>query len=343
MPIGRESDFFACGGHSLLAVRLLSAIESTFGRRLNMADLLAAPTLAAQARRIAARAAETLAPGEPAVVVLRSGTGTPLFLVHPVGGGVSRYVGLARRLATPGPVYGIEAPEQMSDAPLPRVSERTARYLAAVRAVQPHGPYRLGGWSFGGIMAFDMARRLKAAGEEVAYLGLIDSYAPALLAAIDGGTGDSAADILDLFARDLAGATDIATLSGKGRFATIDELYRAPELASLLEGIDEARLRSRFEAFRANLLMARAYRPEPCAVSARLYLATSGHPNRSRGWGALVRGGFSVCEIPGDHYSILADPALAHLADEVSRDLGACEGGTDVRTNPDKMQGRRSG
>lgn len=343
MPIGRESDFFSCGGHSLLAVRLLSAIESTFGRRLHMADLLAAPTLAAQARRIAARAAETLTPGEPAVVVLRSGTGTPLFLVHPVGGGVSRYVGLARRLATPGPVYGIEAPEQMSDAPLPRVSERTARYLAAVRAIQPQGPYRLGGWSFGGIMAFDMARRLKAAGEEVAYLGLIDSYAPALLAAIDGGAGDSAADILDLFARDLAGAADITTLSGKGRFATIDELYRAPELASLLEGIDEARLRSRFEAFRANLLMARAYRPEPCAVSARLYLATSGHPNRSRGWGALVRGGFSVCEIPGDHYSILADPALAHLAGEVSRDLGACEGEPDVRTKPDKMLGRKSG
>ncbi len=321
LQIGRDSDFFACGGHSLLAVRLLSALERSFGRRLGMADLLAAPTVAAQARRLAAGDAKVPRPGEPTVVLLRPGSGVPLFLMHPVGGGVSCYLPVARRLETTAPIYGIEAPEQTGESASPDLSERAVRYLSAVRAVQPHGPYRLAGWSFGGMLAYEVARLFLMAGEEVTYLGLIDSYAPAILAAIDGDASDSTADILKLFARDLAGAANIPLRADGAELESVEDLYRVPDLTGMLEGLDEARLRSRFDAFRAHVLMARGYRPEPCAAVASVYLAKAGHPNRSRGWGALARGGLSVHEIPGDHYTIMAAPALDRLVVAMDRDL----------------------
>ena len=336
LQIGRESDFFACGGHSLLAVRLLSAIERSFGQRLTMADLIAAPTVAGQARRLRAQDAERPAPGVPAVITLRPGTGTPLFLMHPVGGSVSCYLPLARRLDTAAaPVLGIEAPEPDFDAfAAPELPARAAACLAAVRAVQPKGPYRLGGWSFGGILAYEMARQLLAAGEEVTPLALIDSYAPALLAEIEEEEGEAAGDVLDLFARDLAGTGGPPLLrrSDGSDVLTVEDLYHVPELAAALDGVDELRLHGRFATFRANMLMARAYRPEPCAVAAHLYIARKGHPDRTRGWSALAQGSLTVEELPGDHYTILADPAVGRLARHMAHHIRAstCKADTSV-------------
>ncbi len=339
LPIGRDSDFFACGGHSLLAVRLLSAIEQTFGRKLVMADLLAAPTLAAQALKLAAPSVETSASSEPSVVLLRGGR-------HAAISDAScgrRCVVLCFACAQVG-CAGADLWCRGSGKDYRRrfdLSERSARYLAAIRAVQPQGPYRLAGWSFGGMVAYEMARMLLVAGEEVGYLGLIDSYAPAILAAIDGDTRDTTADMLRLFARDLAGQASFERPSDGHEFATVDDLCRIPELAQILKGVDGARLRDKFETFRTHVQMARTYRPEPCAAAVHVYLARTGHPNRSRGWGALARGGLSVREIPGDHYTILAGHSLDRLVLEMARDL--CGGQKDAeRPKSEQRRGGRS-
>lgn len=326
LVLSRDSDFFACGGHSLLAVRLLSAFDRNFGLKLTMGALIGAPTLAAQARLLVDQTSNGPAFGEPALILLREGEGTPLFLMHPVGGDVSCYLPLVRRFEANGPIYAIQAAEgTLSDALIGAsdLPERAAAALKAVRAVQPMGPYRLGGWSFGGLLAYELARQLLAAGEQVSHLALIDCYAPHLLADIEE-TGGDGADVLGAFARDLIGDTGAQSLCCRdgGDLRAVADLYRVPELSANLHGVDEAVLRSRFATFRANMLMAHAYRPEACQATARLYIAAYGHPDRSRGWEALARGGLEIEDLPGDHYTVLADPTVAHLAEALARDLG---------------------
>jgi thioesterase domain-containing protein len=322
VTLRRDSDFFTCGGHSLLAVRLLSSIERAFGRKLSVANLIGAPTLAEQARLIGGRDADApQSAGTPTLVPLRKCTvrdgNTPLFLIHPVGGDVSCYLSLVRSLAVDTEVYGVQAPEahpHPSFDPKADLAARAAAYLSAIQSVQSHGPYRLGGWSLGGILAFEMARQLIAAGEDVDPVLLIDCYAPRLLAEIEIDQANS--NLLAIFSRDLigdAGAGALVRADGRDILA-VEDLYGIPELSVALAGVDEASLASRFAAFRSNVHMARTYEPPPCAVAACLFTASGGHPDLSRGWSNLVSGGLTIHELPGDHYSLLTEPAVSRLA-----------------------------
>jgi thioesterase domain-containing protein len=114
----------------------------------------------------------------------------PLFLVHPVGGNVACYLELARQLDLGRPVYGLQA----GPASHSGIEAMAAAYLAAVREVQASGPYHLAGWSLGGVVAYEMAQQLRRAGEEVDFLGLIDSYTPALLEKINVDPGADPGD-----------------------------------------------------------------------------------------------------------------------------------------------------
>jgi amino acid adenylation domain-containing protein len=166
--------FFEQGGHSLLAIVLMEAVHRRFGVRLPVGSLYTAPTIREQAALLTAGAPVAADP----LVVLQAGDGAvPLFLVHPVGGDVQCYRPLVQRLGLDGAVYGLQHEGLAGVAPveLRGVDALAGAYLARIRQVQPHGPYRLAGWSLGGVIALAMARRLEAEGETVAYLGLIDT------------------------------------------------------------------------------------------------------------------------------------------------------------------------
>ncbi|MFE9613501.1 non-ribosomal peptide synthase/polyketide synthase [Streptomyces sp. NPDC006012] len=180
--VGIDDDFFALGGHSLMAARLAGRIRAELGHAVSVRTLFEAPTPAVLAEALrAGRSTESAG----VLLPLRTGTtGTPLFCVHPLVGLSWAYAGLARYLDDRHPLYGLQAAGLDGPAHQPEaITEMAADYLVHLRKVQPAGPYRLIGWSFGGLVAQEMAVQLQDAGEQVELLMLLDTYPRDLTAA----------------------------------------------------------------------------------------------------------------------------------------------------------------
>ncbi|MGE5514810.1 MAG: amino acid adenylation domain-containing protein [Bacteroidota bacterium] len=314
--IGIHDDFLLCGGHSLAWVRLLAEIGRTFACRPSAADFLAAQTIAEQARVLRPWRQGTGVAIPDGVVPLRPASGpaaAPLFLVHGAAGTVSAYVDLARRLDPAVPVYGLQAPGADDPAaavtalPLP---EMAARHIAALRRVQKRGPYALAGWSLGGVLAFEMARQLRQAGEKVALLCLIDSYTPAQLADLDAHLAEreSGDPVARTFLRDVFGVDQTVALPDDGDVAAA--LMAAPALAGRFVPADADRLRHLYALYRAHNAALMAYVPAAIDIPVTLLRAEEGEWAEQDGWEALVPAGLTVQPVPGDHASVLQPPNL---------------------------------
>ncbi|MGH7188039.1 MAG: alpha/beta fold hydrolase [Acetobacteraceae bacterium] len=172
-PIDEEGDFFALGGDSIMATALALEIEAEFGIKLPVSILFDAPTPAMLARAAANLPARSDGP----LVLLKPGSGTPpIFLVPGSGGTPTDVRSMVSHMDVSSPVYSFCAPGFDTEPPLASVEQLADRFLPAIRAVQPHGPYFLGGYSMGGLVALELAQRLITAGEKVALLALLDTY-----------------------------------------------------------------------------------------------------------------------------------------------------------------------
>jgi amino acid adenylation domain-containing protein len=310
-----RDSFFDIGGHSLLAVRLASRIKRQFKRELPLGALLQSPTIERLAGLLRQ---EGTVSTRTALVPLRSeGTRPPFFCVHPIGGNVLCYAPLARQLGTEQPFYAFQLPAFAKDSGPHTIESLAVHYLQHLRAVQPQGPYRLGGWSMGGVIAFEMARQLVEQGERVELLALIDSYAPQ---SIERPERFDQHDLLHMFVRDLEGVygrslefshEDSRRLSLEETFEVLLERARASEVVPDELGLSE--LRELFELYRTNLSALLSYEPRAYAGILTLFRSGASSSDPAHGWTPYAAG-VEVLEIEGDHYSIVNGPQVKTLA-----------------------------
>jgi amino acid adenylation domain-containing protein len=294
-PIGIHDSFFELGGHSLLAIRLMAAIDEAFGRSLPLATLFQCSTAAQLAKVLRdpkqAPAFSSLVPVQPV------GTERPFFLVHGMGGHVLRFRALVRHFAPAQPVFALQAQGLSREAPcLNRVEDMADRYVEEIRAAQREGPYSLGGYSFGGLVALEIARRLKDLGQEVEYLALIDTFA---------GKPATTNSLLRRFLR-LSRDEKISYLSRKMR----KKVRRTIAGAALPAAVKAVR--------QACADAERSYQPRVFEGKISLFLPSRKSLRNSTaedgGWGDFAAQGVVVYEIPGDHGDIVDEPSAGELA-----------------------------
>ena len=329
--VGVHDDFFDLGGQSILAMRLVARVREEVGAALAVAELLQASTLGEMARAVTGRRDTVRLPLVP---LQTFGARPPLFVAHPAGGHVVCYRELALYLATEQPVYALQPlGVQRGETPLESIEEMAAYYVAALHEMRPRGPFRLGGWSFGGVVAWEMAQQLTAAGHEVDLLTLFDT-APHTSDTIKVDPGDPA-DVVWWTVGGVAGY-------GAASRVSVDELrpYAGRELVRQMivrmnapRLLDESRVDDILlltDLRKANLLAQGAYAPRP--YSGRLtYFRTAGsedaagHSQGEAFWSALALGGTVAHRVGGTHGTILNEPYVREIA-EVLLAVGAAEG-----------------
>jgi thioesterase domain-containing protein len=305
---GVEDDFFSVGGHSLLAVQLVKEINRTLHTRLSLGVVFEAPTV----RKQAARIDRGEHGGGASLVPLRKGDArAPLFCIC----GIDLYQSLAAALPEGTPVYGtflpiegelFERPDVELDVP-----EMARQYLDAMRLVQPRGPYHLAGISFGGALAYEIARQLRARGESVGLLALLDTILPS-------GLPTSRA-------RRLARAA-VGWVRRRGGWLA-EALNALPEphddvVSDIRNEIGDGestehllqRMRQYRRAFIAYEAKMEPYAGDVLLVRARDRAESLAHGELDYGWSRHVRGKLTVHEAPGDHLGLLRPPHVALVA-----------------------------
>ncbi|MGW8768955.1 amino acid adenylation domain-containing protein, partial [Streptomyces sp. NPDC055815] len=319
--IGVTASFFDLGGDSLLAVRLMARIARGLGRSLPLSTLFARPTIELLARAV--READGGETGRRALVPVRTGGArTPLVFVHPVGGDVLCYAELAELLGEDQPFYALQVP----DTELTSVEAMAAHYVTAVREALPEGPYRLGGWSMGGVIALEMAAQLTAAGAEVELLTVID-----LMVEPGPAEGEPVSDeqLLSWFARDLAGLAgvdwELPVEAFDGR-PPVEVLHaEARGAGALSEDIDLDTLSAIVGRFRNNYRALLGYAPSGFAGRVVSLRAADGGATveTANRWMRYFPGDATLVDVPGDHYTVMRGERLRVLAGELRRALDA--------------------
>ncbi|HSF42717.1 MAG TPA: amino acid adenylation domain-containing protein [Thermoanaerobaculia bacterium] len=345
-PIGVEDDFFELGGNSLSAVRLVALIRKRLERNLLLSTLATAKTISALAL--------AMQPGEAApqhlVPIQPHGARPPLYCIHPGHGTIVCYLDLAYHLGQDQPFYGVQALDvDHNRDPYISIEEMATRYVHALREFQPEGPYYLSGWSFGGLVAFEMARQLVCQGAEVARLLLLDCSVPAIseeMSRIDASL--MRAFLLVVHAREVAQFAgkeptrltpyDIAGLPPDEQMELLlDDLVQREAIPL---DVDRDMLRRYFEVRMARIEAMNRYVPKHYAGQLTLFRtvelnqdillkevrdiyekATLGDP--AYGWREIVRGPVEIREVPGHHESMIREPHVRFLAEEIRACLDA--------------------
>ncbi len=320
-PVGIRDNFFDLGGHSLLAVRMFAQLQEQLRVTLPLATLFRAPTIAGLAALIrgGARPAlrRSLIPIQPA------GSRPPVFGIPGVGGTVLVYNALARLLGPDQPFYGLQSRGLDGlEEPLTRIEDIAAEFLREIREVQPEGPYYLVGMCMGGVVAYEMAQQLHAAGQEIGLLGLLETWSPEMVSARQLRLGGRALAVLGFVADRLRLSLEtLARLRGRewlryllGRLKLCTEIIVRRDLFRGARGEFHLRV-----VTQANLLAFQQYKPRVYPGPAVLFCAEGRQVTPAAdyrlAWREFTTGGLEVYSAPGEDSGLmLAEPHVQLLA-----------------------------
>ncbi len=293
-------------------------------------------------------------PWSPLVPIQPLGERMPLFCVHPLGGEVLCYYQLARQLGTDQPVYGLQARplDERDEAPRVTIEEAAAEYLDAVRSFQPAGPYLLAGWSFGGVVAFEMARQLAGAGEEVALLAILDQPVSPGDEAAEVDTAAVIAEILRHRVRAEGRMLEIDAEALRG-LPLDGQIARALDILgggeALGPGFDIPLLRDLALGWSSRATAVERYKVSTYLGRITLFRASSADPAALReltpqrrqiledstlGWGTVAGDGVEVHAVPGSHKTIIEAPNVETLAKILEVCIARAERGLGQTTCP---------
>lgn len=342
--IGTEDNFFDLGGESLIAVRVFMAVKKAFAVDLALDTLLQLPTIRQLAEVLHVQVGDhhekpDQVPQESLIIPLQSqGTKAPLFCIHDLNGFVLYYRDLAKYLPTDRPLYaiqahGINSKQHGFDSSIEAMSDR---YLAEIRRVQPEGPYFLCGSSLGGIIAYDLAQKLITSGQEVAFLGVFDSWHPAYLVEVlnppRAYSNPMGRAMMHL--REFAGKGPAQymhqRLQNRERWqAYQDKLeYQARQREAIQRYLQSGDpMPEKLRTFHREELFAHAYQsyvPAPYPSRMTLFIAeerTLNDNDPKLGWGRIPIQDLEVYHAPGPHGFMVRDPYVAGLAAQLQRCL----------------------
>ncbi|BAY48354.1 amino acid adenylation domain-containing protein [Scytonema sp. HK-05] len=340
--VGIHDNFFDLGGNSLVAVRLVEQIHKQFERELPLSSLFLNSTIETLAKSLSSEKASL--PWSPLVAIQPSGSNPPFFCVHPIFGVVFPYYELAHQLGKNQPFYGLQPMGLDGESsPLTSIEDMAAYYIEALRTVQPRGPYFLGGWSFGGLVAFEMAQQLQASGHEVALLALLDTAAP--VSSNQPSVGDSLRFLFTTVARYIwsffldyfyliSASNKNQVDSFTSRFPLFNPIFNnfvrrietnlfshfIPQ-ESKSRILRELTIRPMLRVFHANSQATVNYVPQVYPHRITLFRtsvqSSIAEANLTMGWGEIALKGVEIHNIPGNHLTMLRKPHIQVLAEQL--------------------------
>jgi thioesterase domain-containing protein len=320
----------APGGHSLPALRVVSRVRQRLGVEAALADVFSHPTVESPAARV--QGAGDPARSDQVVAVRPSGSGRPLFLVYEGTGSVAYAQVLHPHLDAGIPVYALPAPSD-PEPPLRTVEGMAARLVRMIQEVQPAGPYRLAGWSFGGLLACEAAAQLVGRDQAVEFVGMMDTHYLAGERAGDGDPRDDYALLLRMLrlehGMEEAAGPALAGLASAAATLELEALVgRCHETGLLPAGVGADQVRRMRDPLRANRSAAREYFPQPLPLPVHLFAAREdAGADPSRGWRAVLpEASIRVVPVPGSHLSMMESANVGALGEALSREIGRAEG-----------------
>jgi thioesterase domain-containing protein/acyl carrier protein len=317
--VGVRDNFFDLGGHSLVAITLMERIQQKFGKNLPLATLFQGATIEHLASILRQ---QTDSPSWSTLVAIQpDGPKLPLFCVHAGASTVLSYIDLASYLGSEQPFYGLESLGlDEEQKPYARIEDMATHYIAAIQSVQPHGPYRLAGWCFGGLVAFEMAQQLQARGEQVSFLGLLDASTGLNVAYEEYQELDDIAFLVKILAEQISLSLEyIRQLEPDEQLLYVIE--QARQLNLIPPDLELAQARRLVQILKSHTYAGKAYIPQPYPGRATLFraseVAVADSEDLTLGWGELATQGVDVHWVPGNHQTMVRKPHVQVLAEHL--------------------------
>ncbi|AOX00953.1 non-ribosomal peptide synthetase [Moorena producens PAL-8-15-08-1] len=326
-PVGVKDNFFELGGHSLLAVSLMAKIQQHLDKQLPLSTLFTSPTIEDLANVVRQ---ETKVSSSSLVPLQTQGTKPPFFCVHPAGGHVFYYLELSRYLGNDIPFYGLQVQGfNEGEKVFTKVEDMADFYIKNIRDFQPEGPYQIGGWSFGGVVAFEMAQQLVQQGQEVSLLALLDPWVPILLDPNKKIDKLYMRGVLSRYFGGMFGITNLVTeeeiigLNSENQIEFI--IDKAEKLELFPKEATREQNRRFIDVIIGTLKATYTYKRRPYPGKVTVFRAEEKHPHGIdpqlvwvEMYAILDVADMEVVMVPGNHFTFIQDPNLKVLAERLS-------------------------